>query len=341
VLQVELTQEERGILEDHYKKSNVRLVRERAHALLLSDAGGHVPHIARILFRADNTVREWLRVFNKGRISSIFPGYENNTNASKLTKEQRKEIKEVLSKPPSAHGIPKEFWDVKNLKTYLEAHFGVVYESDRSYHFLLQFGNLSFKLPSSFDIRRDDVFVEKRIGEIRNEIKVFLHDPKWEVFVSDEVRIVWESEMRRAWLKKGAKTVLKVHRAREYQNFIGMLNLKTGTPHLYPLSWQEQGQIIEALKKFKAEYPNKKICLVWDNAKWHKGKLLRSELSRNGALENFHLINFPPYAPDKNPQEHVWKDAKEKIANTVQESFAETVALFTAMVLERTYDYKV
>jgi transposase len=266
VLKVELTQEEREILEGHYKKSNVRLVRERAHALLLSDAGGYAPDIAGILFRADNTIREWLRAFNTNRISSIFPGYENNGNASKLTKERREEIK---------------------------------------------------------------------------EIKPFLANPTWEVFVSDEVRIVWESEIRRAWLKKGEKTVLKVHRAREYQNFIGMLSEKTGRTHLYPLAWQEQGHIIEALKKLKAEYPHKKICLIWDNARWHKGKLLRSELSRGKSLENFHLINFPPYAPDKNSQEHVWKDAKEKIANTVQESFVETVALFTATVLGRTYDYRV
>ena len=27
------------------------------------------------------------------------------------------------------------------------------------------------------------------------------------------------------------------------------------------------------------------------------------------------LYNFPPYAPDLNPQEHVWKEVREKVLN--------------------------
>jgi hypothetical protein len=74
-----------------------------------------------------------------------------------------------------------------------------------------------------------------------------------------------------------------VHRQREYQHFIGMLNLKNGTPHLYPLPWQNQEEIVGVLKKFCEEYPDKRLCLVWGNAKWHKGRFIRRELSRNGA----------------------------------------------------------
>ena len=190
-------------------------------------------------------------------------------------------------------------------------------------------------------MRRDDAAAEKRIEEIRHEINPLLKSREWEVLVSDEVRIVWESELRRAWLKRGEKTVLKVHRSNEYQNFIGILNLKTGKPHLYALEWQEQKTVIESLKKLRKAYPHKRICMVWDNARWHKGKLLRRELPKGRSLENFHLINFPPYAPDTNPQEHVWKDAKEKIANIITGSFTETIACFTKTVLGRNYDYQV
>lgn len=335
-----LSKEEIGVLEFHYRISGTRLVRERAHALLLSSEGRGAPDISKILRRSERVVREWIHAFNDKGLSSLFTRYSGNTNASKLTKEQREEIKRVLQQPPNAFGLPKEFWTVEGLKTYVEAQFGVVYESERSYHFLLKFGHLSFKLPSPFDIRRDDVFIEKRMKEIREEIKPFLRNGKWEVFVADEVRIVWESEIRRAWLKKGEKTVLKVHRSDEYQNFIGMLSLKRGQPFLYVLNWQNQEEVIGALTKFQKEIPKKRICLIWDNARWHKGKLLRKELAKGGALESFHLINFPPYAPDKNPQEHVWQNAKEKISNTDYESFAHTVTAFTQEVLGRTYDYK-
>ena len=336
-----LVAEERDILEDHYKKASSRLVRERAHAILLSSEGRNAVDIADILRRTEKTIRFWIDAFNNERLASIFPRYEGNGNASKLTHAQREEIRNILQQPPSEYGLPKEFWTMSILKSYLKAEFGIIYESDRSYHFLLKFGNLSFKLPSPFDFRRDDAAVEKRIEEIRREISPLLTNDKWEVLVSDEVRIVWESELRRAWLKRGEKTILKTHRSSEYQNFIGMLNLKTGKPHLYALEWQEQKTIIESLKKIRKAYPHKRICMVWDNARWHKGKLVRRELSKGMFLENFHLINFPPYAPDKNPQEHVWKEAKDRIANTSRDSFSETIQAFRRAVLRRRYDYRV
>lgn len=336
-----VSSEETEILEAHYRKASPRLIRERAHAILLSAEGRSVPDIGTILRRTDKTIRSWITTFNEARLASIFPRYTDNANASKLTHEQREEIKQVLQQPPSNSGLPREFWTIDGLKSYLKASFGIVYESDRSYHYLLRLSNLSFKLPSTFDIRRDDAFVEKRIEEIRHEIKPMLEAKDWEVLVSDEVRIVWESEIRRAWLKKGEKTVFKVHRSNEYQSFIGMLNLKTGAPHLYQLEWQNQKTIIGALNLLIKRYPKKRICLIWDNAKWHKGKLIRQELSVTRSLAPMHLINFPPYAPDRNPQEHVWRDAKDIIANTDCDSFKETIRIFKKAVLGRRYDYMV
>ena len=342
MIKISLNEDEKEILKKHYHSSKTRLIRERAHALLLSNQGESVPQIADILFRAENTIRDWLRAFNEGRISSVFTQYENNLNASKLTKEQREEIKEALNKPPSEYDIPKQFWDVKGLKKYLRAEFNIVYESERSYHFLFKISDYSFKLPSPFDSRRDNEYIEKRIKEIKQEIKPYLEDNKWEILASDETRIVWESEIRKAWLKKGEKTIIKINREREYQNFIGMLNLKTGNPHLYKLNWQNQKTIIASLQKLKKNYENKNICVIWDNAKWHKSKEIRKELSKGNSLENFHLINLPPYAPDKNPQEYIWKYGKDEISNSDSlDSFEDIIKKFQRNILKRKFNYTI
>lgn len=318
------------------------MIRERSHALVLSNLGERIPHIAKILLRNEHTVREWITSFNNKRISSIFTKYIDNVNASKITKKQREEIKEVLNKPPSEYGIPKEFWDIKSLKKYLKAEFGIVYESKQSYHFLFKLSDLSFKLPSTFDVRRDDEKVEKRVKEIRQEIQPYVQSKKWEVFVSDETRMVWESEIRRAWIKKGKKTVIKVNRQREHQNYIGYLNLKDKKSHLHRLEWQKQETIIESLKKIKQKYPNKKICLIWDNAQWHKGKLIKKELGKGNILEKFHLINFPPYAPDKNPQEHIWERGKHHIANADPElSFDKLREKFEKFVRNTKFNFEI
>lgn len=337
----QITPEEKEILTKFHRSGTSTLIRDRALSVILSSEGLSVKVIAKSLSRDINIVRKWLNEFKKTRISSLFPQYYGNTNASKLTKAQKKQITKVLSRPPSQYGIPKDFWQVKDLKKYIRSEFGVIYESDRSYHFLFKLSRFSWKLPDRFDIKRDDQLVKKRVEEIKQEIKPLLKSPSWVVLASDETRLVWETQSRRAWLKTNQKTVLKVNRSKDYQSFLGSLNLKTGKCHLHSLAWQNQEEVIKALRKLKKQYPGKKICLVWDNARWHKGKKIRRELKKGGSLTNFHLINFPPYAPDANPQEHVWKYVKDRIAHQPTTSFRQKVNNFKLSVIHRKFHYQI
>ena len=228
---VQITQDEEELLLEWRRSGASALVRDRVHSILLNNQGKSSYAISKILYRDPDTVRNWLGRFKKQRISSLFTKYRGNNNAGKLTKSQKKKIRQVLSQPPSEYGIPKEFWQVKDLKKWIRTEFGVIYESDRSYHFLFKLGRFSWKLPSRFDIKRDNQFVKKRIKEIRKEITPFLASPDWAVLTSDETRLVWENESRRAWLRTNQRTILKVNRSKEYQSFLGSLNLKTGKCH--------------------------------------------------------------------------------------------------------------
>lgn len=205
----------------------------------------------------------------------------------------------------------------------------------------MKFSDLSFKLPDKFDYRRDENLVAQRMAGIKEEIREYLNSGDWEVFSSDEARIRFEAETRRAWLKKGEKTIMKVNREREYQNYLGLLNQKTFQCRLYELAWQNQEEVLKSLDKFLKLYPNKKICIVWDNARFHKGELIRETLKKGNLLERVHLINFPPYAPDKNPVEHVWKVAKQKICNMQFEAFDKTKEVFKNFVTGRKFNYQI
>lgn len=338
---VQISAEERQLLVDYHRGGSCALLRDRALTILLNSDGHSACKIATTLDRQPDTIRSWLKAYQVSRISSLFSRYVGNSNSSKLTSSQKKQVAETLSKPPSEFGIPKEFWQVKDLKRWIKLEFGVMYESDRSYHFLFNLSRFSWKLPDKFDINRNDQLVKQRIIEIREKIEPLLNSPEWEVLASDETRMVWEAESRRAWLRTNQKTIIKVNRSQDYQSFLGSLNLKTGKCHLHTLKWQNQVEIIQALKKLKTQYPNKRICLIWDNARWHKGKMIRAELSKNGSLSSFHLINFPPYAPDTNPQEHVWKYAKDRIAHQPTSNFKQKINNFKLAVIHRKFEYKV
>ena len=337
----QLTQKEKQILKGHYKRSACGLIRERAHTLLLADQNRSAADIALILMKKEDTVRQWLTDFNQRGISTIFHKYEGNTNASKLTQKQRKEIEEILKNPPAEQGLPKQFWDVPIIKEYIKGEFGVVYESDRSYHYLLKFNGLSFKLPTPFDFKRNIEQINQKLKEIHTELPKYLNDDQWEVLAADEARITWEAEIRRAWLKQNEKTIIRVHRSNEYQNYFGALNLKSRKAHAIRLDWQDTDEIIKALEELLKNYPNKNICLVWDNARWHKSKKLREKLRKNNSLEHLHLINFPPYAPDVNPEEHVWKFGKDMIANQTPNSFEETKSLFEKFIQGKSFNYRI
>lgn len=109
----------------------------------------------------------------------------------------------------------------------------------------------------------------------------------------------------------------------------------------FRLDWQDTDEIIKVLEKLSTKYPNKKICILWDNAGWHKSKKLREKLQKGNSLQRIHLMNFPPYAPDVNPEERVWIFGKDILADQTLNSFEETKSLFENSIQGKLFDYKI
>lgn len=341
MIQIDLSKEEKEILREYFKTSPISLIRLKAQAILLRDHDMKIEEVAYAVVRDARTIERWITDFSKNRLGSIFSGMVDNEHAAKLTKEQKEEIKKVLDQKPSAYGLPKEFWDVPQLKRYVYARFGTVYETDRSYHFLLEFGNLSFKVPDKFNVRRNEQKIAVRMEQIYEEILPFMEDPTWEVFCSDETRMQLEAITRRAWIKKGEKTVLRVERSDDYQNYLGFLNQKTFQLHVFEIAWGNLEEIIKATGEFIKLYPNKKICIIWDNATCHKGILMRQALAKGGLLERVHLVWLPPYAPDHNPIEHVWNTTKDTLSNKQDYSFQQTKNKFMTLTNNQFFPYQI
>lgn len=342
MIQIDLSEEEKQILKNYFKTTPLILIRLKSQAILLRNKSVKVIDIADVLDRDIRTIQRWMKDFSERRLASIFTGQKDNQHAAKLTRSQKEEIRTVLREKPSSYGLPKEFWDVPQLKKYVKATFGIAYESTRSYHYLLQFSNLSFKTPDVFNVRRDEAFIRKRMIEIRREIIPKMRNSKWVILASDETRIMLEAITRRAWIKKGEKTILKVERNNESQYYIGFLNLKTGKDHLYSLKWGNQEEIIKAVEHLIQKiYPDKHICIIWDNVSFHKGKIIQNKLKKGQTLERVHLINFPPYAPDCNPQENVWNTAKTFISNRQFKTFAGTKRSFRHYISTKIFNYTI
>jgi transposase len=339
VLKTKITDEERKILVAFNRDSPILLIRLKAQAIMSSDQGLSSKSVALNVGKGIRAIERWLSNWNEQRMASVFSGHQDNTNAAKLTKPQLQQIKEVLSQPPSEYGIPREMWDVPTLKDYVSATFGVIYESPESYYFILRFSGLNFKYPDTFDLKRNEVLIGERMKAITTELAPLLTDDTWEVFASDEVRMDQEAVIRKCWLKKGQRTIVKVNRKKQSQSYIGFLNQRNYKCHLYEMPWQNSEEVLRAAKQFLEEYPDKKICIVWDNAAFHRSRAIREQLKAGGLLERVHLIAMPPYAPDNNPIEHVWNTAKQAAANIQHDTFEDTKKSFSDFVASRQFRY--
>ena len=58
------------------------------------------------------------------------------------------------------------------------------------------------------------------------------------------------------------------------------------------------------LEELSKQYPDDMILLCCDGAAWHKSKSLQ-------VPENIELFYIPPYTPEMNPIEQIWKELRK------------------------------
>lgn len=140
------------------------------------------------------------------------------------------------------------------------------------------------------------------------------------VLVEDECRVQRESSLQSIWYQKGAQPVIKVDQKKEGRSFYGALDVTTGKCHIWDTHKQVSAHTVEFLKQLAHYYEGKHILLIWDGAPWHRGAV-KKYLKNKYKKAKFTLMYFPPYSPDFNPQEHIWKLAKQKTIHNSEASY--------------------
>lgn len=147
------------------------------------------------------------------------------------------------------------------------------------------------------------------------------------VLVSDECRVERESQVMGIWYPKGKQPNIPVDQKREAVSFYGALNVATGKESILLASRQTSEHTAHFLRKLEEEYQGRKVLLLWDGAPWHRGKV-RDYLKEKGKKWWLEIIYFPAYSPDLNPQEHVWKLARQSCTHNSEDPFEVKVKKF-------------
>jgi transposase len=114
------------------------------------------------------------------------------------------------------------------------------------------------------------------------------------------------------WAPVGQTPVIRVAAGRDSTHFYGALNLATGQEVVLRSGLMNAGTSALFLNRLLSAYPDKPLLLLWDRATWHRGEAIRSVLSAHPRLE---ILWFPSGCPELNPQEHVWKAAREAVSH--------------------------
>lgn len=209
-------------------------------------------------------------------------------------------------------GCSDEQWSTYWLGRYIHESFGKQYKSKTSHYLLFREARLSFHLPGKryerADAEKTDAWVAQQ-SDGRSRLMCAWRDQGTVVFCADEMVLTSGTTLQKVWLLQGEyPPVIETSSTRKRKSFYGFLNLKTGQQHAFVTDWQNMYTTVEVLTKLREAYPTQQLLTVWDNCDWHRGSKVMEWVRKDKRTK---LLYFPPYAPELNPQEHVWKAGRK------------------------------
>lgn len=139
-----------------------------------------------------------------------------------------------------------------------------------------------------------------------------MQDPTVQLWCEDEVHFQRHSTLIRMWAPIGEQPGVLSPSCRHKVGFFGALNLKTGrllTQEAPTFNAQTFGEFIRHL----LQSTQGKIYLILDNARWHRSRDLKSFFEAN--KYRIVLVFLPPYSPELNPIERVWRVARRTVTH--------------------------
>jgi transposase len=138
--------------------------RTRIQMVLLRDKGKTLDEIATVVFKSRRTVITWLKTYKEKRIKGLKSNYQANNN--KLTKEQKKEIKNFLESKMKSKKEIKGFTS-QELRLYIKKKYKVEYRSNTSINNIFYRCQFSFRKPEKYYSKSDP----KETQQWKREVK--------------------------------------------------------------------------------------------------------------------------------------------------------------------------
>jgi transposase len=130
------------------------------------------------------------------------------------------------------------------------------------------------------------------------------------VFAQDESRVGLWPIIRRRLTACGVQPLATVTHAFDNFSLYGAVEPTTGARFFLELPWLNTATFQLWVDHFAQAFPDSFNVLVLDNGAFHKAKALQWPA-------HVAPVFLPPYSPELNPIERLWRDLKDKLADRV------------------------
>ncbi len=152
------------------------------------------------------------------------------------------------------------------------------------------------------------------------------------VFAIDECHLKGGDICGYGWGNRQERRQVDVENYRDSQTYFGAVDCLNGEVVLAAAERANSDSTIDFIQKLQTLSQGARIVLVWDGASYHRSHQLRAFLAQvnQGDEWKVHCLRFPPYAPQENPIENLWGQAKQLLRQMHQRcrSFQLTRRLF-------------
>lgn len=290
-----LTAKERERLVQRHRKERDGRIRDRIKAVLAYDDGYSYSEIARILLLDDETIRRHIDDYKREqKLNPTNGGSDSNLN-EKETNELLRHLREItyLYVKDICEYVLKTYqkkYSVSGMTKWLKAH-------DFCY-------KKAHGIPAKADREQQKQFIKyynllkKKAGE------------KEPIYFADSVHPQHQTQLTYGWIPKGERKEIATTGKQKRLNFIGGICLNGHRFTYTQADKVDAPSICDFLWKLRQDNPGKYyIHLIWDNARPHKN----DEVCAFAKELGIKLHYLPPYSPNLNPIERMWKLMHEEI----------------------------